>query len=131
MEPYLCNKCKMIGRPKRIPDAQLAERLRARRISLRLSFAAMAKSLGVATSTLTRSLNKNSFSQDLGVRAREMLDDPTAFAERQKVSAETALAIKKLSAEDLHILHKIVNLMPKAEVILRNLVKRSARRDTA
>jgi len=121
----------MTGRPKRIPNAQLAERLRARGVSSRLSFAIMAESLGVATSTLTRSLNKNSFSQDLGQRVREMLDDPTAFGARQKVAAEAVPRAKKISAEDLQILHKIVNLMPKAEVILRKLVKRPARRNRA
>jgi transcriptional regulator with XRE-family HTH domain len=121
----------MSGRPKRIPDLPLAERLRARRAGARLSFAAMASGLGVATSTLTRSLKENSFSNELGGRVREMLDDPTAFEARRKVPAAAGIGSKELTGEELHILHKIVNLMPKVEVILRNLVRRPARRDRA
>lgn len=89
----------------------------------------MASGLGVATSTLTRSLKEHSFSKDLGERAREMLEDPTAFEARRNVSSVAELESKKLTGKDLQILHKIVNLMPKVEVILRNLVKRPARRD--
>jgi hypothetical protein len=91
----------------------------------------MANGLGVATSTLTRSLKEQSFSKDLGERAREMLEDPAAFEARRKVPPVAELESKKLTGEDLQILHKIINLMPKVEVILRNLVKRPARRNRA
>jgi hypothetical protein len=121
----------MSGRPKRLPDFQLAERLRARKTDARLSFALMADDLGVATSTLTRSLKENSFSHDLGERVREMLEDPTAFEAKREALAEAKPGTRNLNAVDLQILHKIVNLMPKVEVILRNLVKRPARRDRA
>jgi transcriptional regulator with XRE-family HTH domain len=119
----------MSGRPKRVSDIELAERLRARRAAARVSFSEMAGGLGVATSTLTRSLKQNSFSKDLGERVREMLEDPAAFEARHKVPSFAKIESKKLTGEDLQILHKIVNLMPKVEVILRNLVKRPARRD--
>lgn len=96
-----------------------------------MSAAAMARSLGVAASTLTRSLNSGSFSPDLGNVAREMLRDPSAFGAKREAAADPELADRKLNPRELQILHKLINILPTAEVILRDLVRRPARRNRA
>lgn len=119
------------GRPKRIADPDLTERLQARRIAKGISVADMAQSLGVAASTLTRSLNSGSFSSDLGNIARETLKDPNAFSVKRKVAVDIESAPHKLSAKDVQILHKLIRILPTAEVILKDLVRRPARRNKA
>jgi transcriptional regulator with XRE-family HTH domain len=118
----------MRGRPKRRYDPELAEKLREARKASGMSCAAMAENLGVATSTLTRSLDTNSFSADFGEQVRAILDDPDAYAAMRAGAAGALRHDQTLNAQDLQILRKIVNLMPKVEGILKNLVKRPASR---
>ncbi|MBV5270268.1 MAG: hypothetical protein JZU55_10705 [Afipia sp.] len=123
-----CNKCTMVGRPKRALDAQLAAELCARRIDAKISNAVMARHLGVATTTLTRSLKENSFSEDLGERVRAMLADPAAF-ELRKTLPEAVGDERALSVKDVQVLQKFAGLLPLAEAIIKNLVERTGAKE--
>ncbi|WP_407654458.1 helix-turn-helix domain-containing protein [Bradyrhizobium prioriisuperbiae] len=110
----------MAGRPKRSVDPELAACLRRWRQDSGLTHSSVAEQLGVATSTLTRSLETDSFSADLRGRICGLLD-----AEGGSVGL-AGLSVDGISAKDLRLLHKFVNLIPRAERILKEALVRRA-----
>jgi transcriptional regulator with XRE-family HTH domain len=112
----------MAGRPKRITDIELATRLHNWRLGSDLTHSFVADRLGVAVSTVTRSLKTNSFSADMQQRVLALLkeDDGTdgKIVERDRFLADG------ISQKDLRFLQKFVKLIPKAEVVLRSALRR-------
>lgn len=84
----------------------------------------MAKRLGVATTTVTRSLKEDSFSKDLGERVRAMLANSADFESPKTPPKEVDDGIE-LSVKDMQILQKVASLLPLAEAIIKNLVERA------
>ena len=118
----ICNKCKMAGRKKRTLDIELATRLHNWRIDSDLTYSSVAERLGVAVSTVTRSMETHSFSSDLRERALMLLkeDEDTA----SDAAGIGQPFVDGISANDLRFLRKFVKLIPKAEEVLKSALRR-------
>jgi transcriptional regulator with XRE-family HTH domain len=110
----------MAGRPRRIPDPDLAKKFHDWRSDAGLTVSATAGRLGIAPSTLTRSLKTNSFSFDMRGRLKRLVEGkPVAPSWAASAARPT---VDGLSIKDLHLLHEFVNLIPKAEAILKSVL---------
>lgn len=103
-------------------DIELASRLHEWRSEGDLTYSFVADRIGVAVSTLTRSLKTNSFSADMRRRLLALLEGDdgaggTPLGRHRFLDHE-------ISQRDLRFLHKFVKLIPKAEVVLRCALRR-------
>ncbi|MCK1598830.1 hypothetical protein [Bradyrhizobium sp. 164] len=118
----------MAGRPKRIPDPDLAKKFHDWRSDAGLTVSAAAGRLDIAPSTLTRSLKSDSFSFDLQRRLKRLIEGGSGAPSWAASAARPAF--DALSIKDLHLLHEFVNLIPKAEAILKSVLDLRAEGDT-
>jgi hypothetical protein len=106
----------MAGRPKRKKDPVLAQSLRKWQAESELNYSQVARMLRVAVSTLIRSLQNDSFSKALGERVHKLLSGPEEVIDA--ASGDVGSWVRGISENDLRLLRKFVNLIPKAEKIL-------------
>ena len=112
----------MPGRPKRITDIELATRLHNWRLEADLTHSFVADRLGVAVSTITRSLKTNSFSADMQQRILALLKEDDGA--EGKIIERNMFLVDGMSQKDLRFLHKFVKLIPKVEVVLKSALRR-------
>jgi hypothetical protein len=110
----------MAGRPRRIPDSDLTKKFHDWRSDAGLTVSATAGRLGIAPSTLTRSLKTGSFSFDMQRRLKRLIEGKPGAP--SGAASATRPAVDALSIKDLHLLHEFVNLIPKAEAILKSVL---------
>jgi transcriptional regulator with XRE-family HTH domain len=118
----LCKKNKMAGRPRRIKDIALAERLNNWRLRSGVTRSFVAKRLEIAPSTLTRTLETSSFSTDLRERVLVLLREEEDAA---RDAVEPDRFLDSVSEKDLLFLRKFVNhILPKVEEVLKSALRR-------
>ncbi|MBR0736960.1 hypothetical protein JQ581_08465 [Bradyrhizobium liaoningense] len=110
-----------------MPDPVLAKKFHKWRSDAGLTVSAAAGRLGVAPSTLTRSLKEESFSFDVRERLKRMMEREAAAVSGAAAVAKPAVG--RLSINDLRLLHEFVNLIPKAEAILKSVLDLRAERN--
>jgi transcriptional regulator with XRE-family HTH domain len=109
----------------------LAKNLLERASMARLNISDLAERLGVAPSTLSRSLKEESFSGNLARMIELALKNSEIFASNWSSPEAIREIPAKIGKKELQILHKFVNLLPTAEEIIKSLVQTSSRRKKA